>query len=130
MKIGLVDNWSYRLVALGVALILWASMLGRSDSNLVKEFELQFLLPPHVEVISEFPQVVRVEVSGPRVSLKRMNQMNPVFTVDLTKGLPGAQVVKLRRDSLPLPIGARVVSLEPEEISLVLKDNGPKKESE
>lgn len=129
MKTSWSDNWSYRLVALGVALILWASMLGRKDSALVKDFELQLLLAPQLSVVSDLPQFVRVEVSGPRVSLKKMNQLNPVFTVDLTSAGPGKQRVRLRRDTLPLPVGTRVMSLDPEEIELEIRHVGDRKDS-
>lgn len=118
----LTDNLSYKFVALGVAMVLWMSMLGRKDSTLVKEFELQVLLPPKVELQTQIPQIVKVEVGGPRVALKKINQMNPVFTIDLTAARPGRQVVELSRDGLNLPIGARVLTIEPKEFTVVLRE--------
>lgn len=116
------DNLSYKFVALGVAMVLWMSMLGRKDSTLVKEFELQVLLPPKVELQTQIPQLVKVEVGGPRVALKKINQMSPVFTIDLTSARAGRQVVELSRDGLNLPIGARVIAIEPKEFTVVLRD--------
>ncbi len=116
------DNMSYKFVALGVAMVLWMSMLGRKDSTLMKEFELQVLLPPKVELQTQIPQIVKVEVGGPRVALKKINQMNPVFTIDLTSARPGRQVVELSKDGLNLPIGARVMSIEPREFTVVLRE--------
>ena len=71
------DNLSYKFVALGVATILWVSMLGRKDSTMTKDFELQILLGQHLEVTTPTPQIVRVELAGPRVALKKINQMSP-----------------------------------------------------
>lgn len=122
MKIRITDNMSYKFVALGVALVLWMSMLGRKDSTLVKEFELQVLLGPKIELESKIPPIVKVEVAGPRVALKKINQMNPLFTIDLTSARPGRQVVELSRDGLNLPIGAKVLSLEPKEFTVVLRE--------
>ncbi len=122
------DNMSYKFVALGVAMVLWMSMLGRKDSTLVKEFELQVLLPPKVELQTQIPQIVKVEVGGPRVALKKINQMNPVFTIDLTSARPGRQVVELSRDGLNLPIGARVLTIEPKEFTVVLRESPPSPE--
>ncbi len=122
MKIRITDNMSYKFVALGVALVLWMSMLGRKDSTLVKEFELQVLLGPKIELESKIPAIVKVEVAGPRVALKKINQMNPLFTIDLTSARPGRQVVELSRDGLNLPIGAKVLSLEPKEFTVVLRE--------
>lgn len=117
------DNLSYKFVALGVALILWMSMLGRKDSTLMKDFELQVLLAPKIELETPIPQIVKVEVVGPRVALKKINQMNPVFTVDLTSAKAGRQVVQLNRDGLNLPIGARVLSIEPNKFEVILRDS-------
>jgi YbbR domain-containing protein len=118
----LTDNLSYKFVALGVALILWMSMMGRKDATLVKDFELQILLGPRIELETPVPRLIKVEVIGPRVALKKINQMNPVFTVDLTSARAGRQVIQLNRDGLNLPIGARVLSIEPREFTIVLRE--------
>lgn len=123
MNLRLTDNLSYKFVALGVAVVLWMSMLGRKDSTLMKDFELQVLLGPNVEMAGQIPQIVKVEVAGPRVALKKINQMNPVFTVDLSAAQPGRQVVQLSREGLSLPIGARVLSIEPREFTVRLRQS-------
>lgn len=122
MKARMTDNMSYKFVALGVALILWMSMLGRKDSTLMKDFELQVLLPASVEIQSPIPQLVKVEIAGPRVALKKINQMAPLFTVDLTSARVGRQVVQLNKEGLNLPIGSRVVSIEPGEFTIILRE--------
>lgn len=130
MKFSLTENLSYKFVALGVALILWMSMLGRMDSTLMKDFELQVLLGPNLELTTQIPQVVKVEIAGPRVALKKIYQMNPVFTVDLTAARAGRQVVQLSREGLNLPIGARVLSIEPREFTVQIKSARAAEESE
>jgi len=119
------DNLSYKFVALGVAVILWASMLGRKDTTLTKDFELQPLLGPNLELVTQIPQIVTVEIAGPRVALKKINTMNPVYTLDLTALKEGRQVVTLKRDGLNLPIGARVMSLTPREFTVQIRAQGP-----
>lgn len=115
------DNLSYKFVAFGVAVILWMSMLGRKDSTLMKDFELQVIMAPSLEMETQVPQLVRVEVAGPRVALKKINQMSPVFTVDLANARPGRQLIKLSREGLNLPIGARILTLDPSEFTVVLR---------
>lgn len=128
MKVAMSENLSYKFVALGVAVILWMSMMGRKDSTLVKDFELQVLLGPNLEMETSIPQLVKVEVVGPRVALKKINQMSSVFTVDLTSARAGRQVISLSRDGLNLPIGARVLSIEPREFMVVLRENRASRE--
>jgi YbbR domain-containing protein len=127
MKYAMSENLSYKFVALGVAVILWMSMMGR-NSTLVKDFELQVLLGPNLELETSIPQLVKVEVVGPRVALKKINQMSPVFTVDLTSARAGRQVISLSREGLNLPIGARVLSIEPREFMVVLRENKTSRE--
>jgi YbbR domain-containing protein len=129
VKLALTDNLSYKFVALGVAIILWMSMMGRKDSTLVKDFELQVLLGANLEMETSIPQLVKVEVVGPRVALKKINQMSPVFTVDLTSARAGRQVIQLSREGLNLPIGARVLSIEPREFMVVLRDTKTSREA-
>jgi hypothetical protein len=119
------ENLSYKFVALGVALILWLSMLGRKDSTLVRDFELQFIYAPGIEVQGNVPDSVKVEVTGPRVALKKINQINPIFSVDLTSAKPGHQVIHLNKDSLSLPIGSRILNIDPADIELDLKSTRP-----
>lgn len=118
-----VDNLSYKFVALGVAMVLWMSMLGRKDSTVMKEFELQVMLPNKMELQTPIPQIVKVEVGGPRVALKKINQMTPVFTIDLTSARPGRQVVELSKDGLNLPIGAKVLAIDPREFTVVIRES-------
>lgn len=125
MKWRVTENLSYKFVALGVAVILWMSMLGRKDSTLMKDFELQVLLGPNLEMTTQIPQIVKVEVAGPRVALKKINQMNPVFTVDLTAARAGRQVVQLNREGLNLPIGARVLNIEPSSFTVQIRQTKP-----
>jgi YbbR domain-containing protein len=97
-------------------------MMGRKDATLVKDFELQVLLGPHLELETPIPQLVKVEVVGPRVALKKINSMNPVFTVDMSNAHSGRQTVQLSREGLALPIGARILSIDPREFSVVLRE--------
>ncbi len=117
----LTDNLSYKFVALGVAVILWMSMLGRKDATVVKDFEVQVQLSPGLELVSQVPQFVKVEVVGPRVAIKKMNQMNPVYIIDLQSAGQGRQAVQLSREGLNLPVGARVLSIYPAEVTVQIR---------
>ena len=121
MKFRVNDNLSFRFVALGVALILWASILGRNHSTVTRDFELQVQLGPNLEMTTRVPSTVRLEIAGPRVAIKKISTMNPVYTVDLTSARAGRQVVRLSHEGVSLPIGARVVNIEPAEFTVQLR---------
>ena len=111
----LFDNMSYKFVALGVALVLWFSLLVRRDSTIMKDYQLEVLLAPEMELAIPTPEFVRVEVMGPRVALKKLGQLPGVFTVDLTSASPGRKKVRLSAEGVALPLGARVMNIEPKE---------------
>ena len=125
MKLRLDDRFSFRLVAFGVALVLWASILGRRDSTLTREYTLQVLLAPSLEEVDPAPKAVKVEIAGPRVALKKISEADPIFTIDLSAAGAGRQIVRLSRDGLSLPIGARILSIEPPEIVFHLRHSKP-----
>ena len=98
----LFENLSYKFVALGVALVLWFSLLGRRDSTLMKDYQLEVLLAPEMELAIPTPEFVRVEVMGPRVALKKLGQLPGVYTVDLTSASPGRKKVRLSPEGVAL----------------------------
>jgi hypothetical protein len=110
-----LENTSYKFVALGVALVLWFSLLGRRDSTLMKDYQLEVLLAPEMELSIPAPDFIRVEVMGPRVALKKLGQLPGLYTVDLTSATPGRKKVRLSPEGVSLPLGARVLSIEPKE---------------
>lgn len=121
-------NLSFKLVALGVSLVLWFSMIGRKDSTLTKDYQLQVLLPGNTELAHPIPDFVRVEIAGPRISLKKLGQTVSVYTIDLTSAGVGRKLVKLNSDGVNLPLGAHVVSVEPKEFVAVIQTLSPEKE--
>lgn len=120
MKI-ITENLSYKLIALVVTLVLWISMIGSKDSILSKDYQLQILLPTNAELAHPVPDFVRVEVVGPRVALKKLGQMSNVYTVDLSNSGMGRKTVRLTPEGVSLPLGTRVVAVEPREFVAVIQ---------
>lgn len=115
------DNLSFKVMALLVALILWAIMLGRKDITLSKEIETQVLVPPNMQVVNELPGKVQVEVSGPRIALKKFTNTKIYYTLDLEGLTQGTHLVRLNKDGISLPLGVRILSLRPKEIQAVIQ---------
>lgn len=119
----LTNNLSYKLVALVVTLILWLTMLSRKDSVMVREVNIKYLTSANHVLINAPRLTARIRVSGPRVALKKFSQADNTVIVDLTRFRPGRQVIRLTQDALTLPIGVRVLSIEPQEVDALIKDN-------
>jgi YbbR domain-containing protein len=118
----LKDNLSFKVVAFVVSTVLWLTMQGRRDVVLSRDLDLQVLLGPQMVITNSIPQLVKVEVSGPRIALKRFAERKEPYTVDLGLAKRGKQVVRLSRDGLNLPLGAKVLSIQPQEFVVVVDE--------
>lgn len=114
------SNASYKVVALAVALVLWVTMQGRRDTVLSRDLEVQVLLSPGLAIANPIPSMVKLEVVGPRVALKKFAERKEPFLVDLGFAKPGRQLVKLNKDNLGLPLGAKVITIQPQEFLAVI----------
>lgn len=115
------ENGSYKLVALFVTLILWITIIGRRDTVISKEMELEFLLPRGMAVKeATIERRVTVEVSGPRMALKRFKQNPGAITIDLSKFQAGPVRMAIAPRSVEVPSGVRVLAVSPEVITLTL----------
>lgn len=119
------ENLSYKLIAFVVTLVLWVSMIGSKDSVLTKDYQLQLLLPASSELAHPVPDFVRVEIMGPRVALKKLGQMSSVYSVDLSGAGMGRKTVRLTPEGVNLPLGTRVVSVDPKEFVAVIQPLPP-----
>ena len=120
-----LENGSYKLVALFVTLILWVTILGRRDFVLSKEMDIEFLLPRASTVApgperSEVDRHVTVKVSGPRMALKRFAQYPGTITVDLGRSQLGPVQAVITPRSVEVPFGVKVLSVTPSVISVTL----------
>lgn len=118
----IVENGSYKLVALFVTLILWVTILGRRDFVLSKDMDIEFLLPRSIAVAeSNRERHVTVKVSGPRVALKKFAANPGSITIDLGRQAePGPIKATITPRNVEVPFGVKVLSVSPETITVHL----------
>lgn len=118
----IVENGSYKLVALFVTLILWVTILGRRDFVMSRDMDIEFLLPRTI-AIAESNRVrrVSVKVSGPRVALKKFSQGPGTITIDLGRQAePGPVKAVIAPRNVEVPFGVKVISVTPDVINIRL----------
>ena len=117
-----LENGSYKLVALFVTLILWVTILGRRDFVLSKDMDIEFLLPRAIAVAeTNRERHVTVKVSGPRVALKKFAQNPGAITIDLGRQAePGPIKAVITPRNVEVPFGVKVISITPDVISVHL----------
>ncbi len=114
----LTANLSYKIIAFFVTLVLWVTLLGRSEFVIEEQVPLQVLVPPQLHVKNRIAKRVAVKVSGPRVALQNFSKSSPMISIDLAKLRPGTHVVEVPTGNMDLPLGVKVLSLDPAKVKI------------
>ncbi len=117
------ENLSYKLISLFIALILWITILGRSDSISTRQVEVEVITSPGIVVASQSAEKIKIRVSGPRTALRRFveNGLSQVVTLDLSANREGLYQTHIPREKVDLPFGVRLLSISPEMIDIKLE---------
>ncbi len=114
----LLENGSYKIVALFISLILWLTILGRRDFVFSKNIDIEIQTSSTLSVIEQSHSYVRVRVTGPRASLKKFmeSNSNQAMLLDISSMGEGKIEIPISEKKLDLPLGVRVVSLKPQKV--------------
>ncbi len=118
----LTENWTFKLISLVLALMLWMFIMGerRLEVGYRVPLELQNI-PKELMVANEVPSLVDVRVSGPRTLQMKVSPNDISIIVDLVDLKPGLTTFKQLEERLNLPSGLRVTRLSPSFIDLKLE---------
>lgn len=113
-----MDNFSYKVVSLFIALILWLTILGRRDFSLTKTVEIELIPGPSQVISAQSTDSVKVKVSGPRAALKKFMEsgMSQLVSVDVSKKGEGDIEVEVPIKQIDVPFGVKVISVKPNQI--------------
>ncbi|MBX2996075.1 MAG: hypothetical protein KF681_14710 [Bdellovibrionaceae bacterium] len=117
------ENFSYKVVALFISLILWVTILGRRDFQVTKNVELDLAVATGVVLESQSVDHVKVRVAGPRTALRKFLETGAtqVLNVDVSGYKPGTYRVTIPTQKLDLPFGVKILSVKPAEIEIHLR---------
>jgi YbbR domain-containing protein len=117
------ENLNYKIVAFAIALILWGTVLARREVIYLKNVDIRFITGEQMIVKNDLISQVEFRLSGSRVALRRFiqRQVEPI-QVDLSGVAPGRRQIQIPEESLRLPIGIRVVSINPVSLTVDLAE--------
>ncbi len=118
----LTQNLSYKLVSLFIAMVLWMTILGRRDFIVNKEFELEIVSAPHIQVQALSANKVNVKVTGSKNSLRQFvdRGASTVVVVDLSSKEDGNYDIEIPIQKFDLPFGVKVLQVRPNQIHVKL----------
>lgn len=108
-----------QIVALIVAVGLWALFGGRKDMERALRVPLEFTnLPAGIEMTGEVPSVADIRVRGSEAALARMVPGELIAVVDLSTARPGPRLFHITGDDVRGPSGVTVVQVTPSNIAV------------
>lgn len=124
----LSEDTSYKIVAFLVTLVLWVTILGRRNSVMTKDMNVEYLVRNNYIVTNDARKSVRIQLSGPRMILKQYLHGDQAYTVDLWNVGLGKHQLRLSQKGLNLPAGVKLLSVTPKDIVVVIKESSDKNE--
>lgn len=113
----ITENWTLKLAALVVSLVLYVVLHGGGES--VRTLEVDLVRGPEKDaskvLLTPIPPRVHVTVQGPRSLIDDLANPIDAISLDLTGQPP---VIRLEDYSLKLPPGVRKVSINPSALNL------------
>ena len=118
-----LSNGTFKFVALVASVVLWLTVLGRKDAIVIKNFNIEYIVKENYTISQKGNNFVRVKVKGPRVALQKFKTIEDSIAINLQKSGPGDYSVRIPKDGgLDLPLGVRILSIEPNEVRVKIKE--------
>lgn len=116
IKSSLLDNFSYKIVALFISLILWLSILNKRDFIVTKDLELDFVTSETLVVAAQSSAQLKVKVSGPQPILKKYRESSQILAFDLSDKPAGFYDVDMNASKIDVPKGIKIIGIKPNTI--------------
>lgn len=124
LKAMITVNFSYKVVALFVALILWLSILGRRDFVGTKEIDVNFIVGQHLTVASQSADRLKVKISGSQPLLKKYKDKPQTLVFDVSDRGAGVYDVEIANSRIDTAEGVKVLSVRPNVIKVEIVEDG------
>lgn len=118
-----IEDWSLKLLSLGVAVVLWLLVTGQNVPVTAHvNVQLNFIRPQNLEISNDPPRTVDVMLTGSRNKLDDLTSLDLVATVDISDQRAGERVLRLAdKAQMPLPQGIKVDAFQPSAIPIRLE---------
>jgi hypothetical protein len=114
----LFENFGWKLLALGIAVLLWALVASEPELGTLATVPLEYRnLPDDLEISSEPVSQIVLELRGPSGELRGVGEggIHPAVILDMTGSHPGVHTFPISDRNVKLPRGVRLVRANPSE---------------
>ena len=118
MKI-LTNNIGWKVLALLIAVALWIAVAREPELATTLAVPIEFKnIPDDLDLGSNVPERVRLELRGPSGRLSRENLADLAAILDLSDARAGEQTYNIRPSSINLPFGVAFYRAVPSQVTL------------
>lgn len=116
----LLENFGWRVFALVAAIVLWATFVGSPELTTSISAPVEYRhMPSQLEISSEVPERVYLEVQGPTARLHSYDLSNTTVVFDLSfVSQPGDHTVTITQRNVDLQPGLKLIRAIPAQIRL------------
>jgi YbbR domain-containing protein len=118
----LTSNLGTKLISVAIAVVLWMIVLGSRNVDSTKEIPLEIITPADIVASNEIPDRVAFRLSGPKAFLRAVvDRKEEPIRVNLAGAKPGLVTYRFFSDSIRVPIGVKVLSINPTAVMIKLE---------
>jgi hypothetical protein len=122
-KQSIFDNFSYKIVALIISLILWLSLLNKREFIATKELDVDIIAAPHLTITAQTYDRLRVKVSGAQPLLKKFKESSQIVAFDMSDKPPGYYNIDVSTSKIEVPKGIKIIAIRPSSIHVEISEN-------
>jgi YbbR domain-containing protein len=115
-------NLGTKVIAIVIAVVLWIIVLGSRNVEVTKEIDLEVITPADIVPANEIPTKIAFRLSGPKAFLRAVvDRREDPIRVNLSNAKPGLVTYRFFSDNIRVPIGVKVLSVNPTAILIKLE---------
>lgn len=115
-------NLKIKILAAFVSVFFWLVILGQKNVIVSKEIPVEYLVDPNYSLETDVTKVT-VNISSKRSIIQSFSTESAAPIIDLRSFPEGKNRIPIKRTDFNLPLGVRIISVEPKIINLYLKLN-------
>jgi len=118
---GVTQNLGFKAISVLSAVVLWGVVLSSQEIEDTKELSLEVTPSADTMIASDIPERVSFRISGPQAFLRAIrNRRDEPIRIALSNLRPGTTTYRFSRDNIHLPIGVKLLSIQPPSITVRL----------
>ncbi len=115
-------NLGTKLISVIIAIVLWIVVLGSRNVEVTKDIPLEVITPTDLVAANEIPEKISFRLSGPKAFLRAiLDRREDPIRVNLSGAKPGLVTYRFFADNIRLPIGVKVLAVNPTAILIKLE---------